>query len=78
MAIAGLVGGTVDGTDDPALVLVQKLARLPIELGGHMGTAVHVGHHPAIKAQGKGARGLAPELHVEHAGGSALWQVMAS
>jgi hypothetical protein len=27
---------------------VQELAGLPIELGGHMGTAVQVGHHPAV------------------------------
>ena len=65
-AVGRLVGRAVDRAEDPAPVQVEELAGLPVHLGGHVGAAVEVGHHPAVEAQREGARRSAAQQHVEH------------
>jgi hypothetical protein len=55
----GLVAGAVDAAQDPALVHVEELAGLPVQLGRHMRTAVQVGTHRPSKRSAKARMGLA-------------------
>ena len=42
----------MDAAHDEALVAIEKLAFLPVHLGGHMGAAVQIGDHLPLEAQG--------------------------
>lgn len=56
-----VVERAVHRTDDEAPIQVPELAGLPIQLGWHMGAAVHVGDRTPFMAQCEGLRGP-PEL----------------
>jgi hypothetical protein len=74
MAVNWIVSGPVDRTDNPASLVIEKVAGLPVHLDRNMRAPIHVRNDTPVKAQCERARRLTPQLHIEAEGQPALGQ----
>lgn len=65
----------MNGAHDESACAVQKVAFLPVHLGGHVDTAVQVGDDDTLMSQGERPSGPAVFLHVEDAGFAAVLEI---